>query len=84
MQIVGEKIKQARKELGMTQDTLADSLKRLGVKVQKEYISHWENGKGQPSQPGYIAEKLAIIFKKKKAFFLVDEVLVKPENKEGG
>lgn len=39
MENIGEKIMQARKTKGMTQDTLAQL-----VNVSRQTVSHWENG----------------------------------------
>lgn len=72
MILAGDKIREARKELRITQDTLADQLKRRGVDCQVFYISNWERGK-QPSQPVLIAEKLALIFHKPKGYFLAED-----------
>ena len=43
MENVGEKIMQARKTKGMTQDTLAQL-----VNVSRQTVSHWENGRAMP------------------------------------
>mgnify|MGYP001050533064 CR=1 FL=1 len=40
MENIGEKIMQARKTKGMTQDTLAQL-----VNVSRQTVSHWENGR---------------------------------------
>lgn len=43
MENIGEKIMQARKTKGMTQDTLAQL-----VNVSRQTVSHWENGRAMP------------------------------------
>lgn len=43
MDNIGEKIMQARKTKGMTQDTLAQL-----VNVSRQTVSHWENGRAMP------------------------------------
>ena len=43
MNNIGEKIMQARKTKGMTQDTLAQL-----VNVSRQTVSHWENGRAMP------------------------------------
>lgn len=43
MENIGDKIMQARKTKGMTQDTLAQL-----VNVSRQTVSHWENGRAMP------------------------------------
>lgn len=43
MENIGEKIMQARKTKGVTQDTLAQL-----VNVSRQTVSHWENGRAMP------------------------------------
>ena len=45
MENIGEKIMQARKTKGMTQDTLAQL-----VNVSRQTVSHWENGRAMPDR----------------------------------
>lgn len=47
--IMGDRIKQLRKQMHLTQDELADQLnERFGLSINKSMISKWENGKGDP------------------------------------
>lgn len=47
--IMGDRIKQLRKQMHLTQEELADQLnERFGLSINKSMISKWENGKGDP------------------------------------
>lgn len=47
--MIGNKIKQLRKERGLTQTELADALNRMfGSKFERSMISKWENGQQEP------------------------------------
>jgi len=46
LKLVGERIKQLRKELGFTQEELAEKLKiNFGLETTRETIGKWEGGK---------------------------------------
>lgn len=47
--LMGDRIKELRRKLGLTQDDLATRLnERFGLNINKSMISKWENGKGDP------------------------------------
>lgn len=50
-------IKQRRKELGISQEELAEKLQLLGVDVSRASIGHWETGHAKPplEQPQFVA-----------------------------
>lgn len=68
MENIGEKIMQARKTKGMTQDTLAQL-----VNVSRQTVSHWENGRAMPD-----VATAAQLSKVLDVNFLADEAAVQP------
>ena len=68
MENIGEKIMQARKTKGMTQDTLAQL-----VNVSRQTVSHWENGRAMPDVA--TAAQLSMLLD---VIFLADEAAVQP------
>jgi transcriptional regulator with XRE-family HTH domain len=47
--ITAEKIRNARKSIGMSQTTLAERLHAFGLGTHQETISRWESGRSIPS-----------------------------------
>lgn len=50
MNIIGQRIKEKRNSLNLTQEELAKQLNdKFGLKINKGMISKWENGREEPS-----------------------------------
>lgn len=68
--IKGEAIREARSEMGMTQELLMIALRKKGAEITTGTVNRMENNKVDIRQPHYWAGLLAEIFHKKKEYFL--------------
>lgn len=62
-----ERLRQCREELGISQETMLFDLDKAGLRLSRQILSYWENGKSVPD-----ANEVAILarfFKKSIGYF---------------